>query len=136
MRRWLARCPRQSTELRRNWPPFTDWQNDLHLIMGVDHRFPLRPLLDLATLITAATRQFPDAVSIGSCEDRSGYVCYRVPHQPSLHPVYCHGLPMRFAGRAFLCRGRGQPVHRGSHILRAGRVGPRVGLDRCRPPEA
>ena len=38
---------------------------------------------------------------------------------------------MRFAGRAFLCRGHGQPIHCGRHVLRAGRVGPRVGLDRC-----
>lgn len=36
--------------------PFTDWQNDLHLISGLDRRFLLRPLLDLATLISAATR--------------------------------------------------------------------------------
>lgn len=56
MCRWLARCRRQSTELCRTWPPFTDWQNDLHLISGIDHRFPLRLSLDLATLITAATR--------------------------------------------------------------------------------
>ena len=31
---------------------------------------------------------------------------------------------MRFAGRAFLCRGRGEPDHRGRDVLRAGRVGP------------
>lgn len=36
---------------------------------------------------------------------------------------------MRFAGRAFLCRGRGEPHHRGRDVLRAGRVGPRLGLD-------
>lgn len=54
--------------------PFTDWQNDLHLISGFDPLFLYRPLLDLATLITAATRSFPDTVSIGACEDRSGYV--------------------------------------------------------------
>lgn len=29
---------------------------------------------------------------------------------------------MRFAGRAFLCRGRGEPHHRGRDVLRAGRV--------------
>lgn len=56
MRRWLARCPRQSTELRRNWPPFTDWQNDLHLILKFDRRQFVRYSPDLATLITAATR--------------------------------------------------------------------------------
>lgn len=56
MRRWLAGCPRKSTELRRTWPPFTDWQNDLHLISELDRWFLYRPLLDLATLITAATR--------------------------------------------------------------------------------
>lgn len=39
MRRWLARCLRQSTELRRTWPPFTDWQNDLRLIPGFNHGF-------------------------------------------------------------------------------------------------
>lgn len=39
---------------------------------------------------------------------------------------------MRFAGRAFLCRGRGEPVYRRRHVLRAGRVEPRLGLDRCR----
>ena len=42
---------------------------------------------------------------------------------------------MRFAGWAFLCRGRGEPVHCGRHVLRAGHVGPRVGLDRCRASE-
>ena len=31
---------------------------------------------------------------------------------------------MRFAGRAFLCRGRGEPHHRGRDVLRAGRIGP------------
>ena len=31
---------------------------------------------------------------------------------------------MRFAGRAFLCRGRGEPHHRGRDVLRAGCVGP------------
>ena len=56
MRHWLAGCPRKSTELRRTWPPFTDWQNDLHLISGSDRRFLFRLLPDLATLITAATR--------------------------------------------------------------------------------
>ena len=61
-------------------PPFTDWQNDLHLILGFDRWFLLRPLLDLATLITAATRYFSGTVPIGSCEDRSGYACCRVPH--------------------------------------------------------
>lgn len=80
MRRWLARCPRQSTELRRTWPPFTGWQNDLHLILGVDHGLYHRLLSDLATLITAATRAISGAYLIGSCEDRSGYVYCRVPH--------------------------------------------------------
>ena len=31
-------------------------------------------------------------------------------------------LPMRFAGRAFLFRGRREPHHRGRDVLRAGRV--------------
>ena len=30
---------------------------------------------------------------------------------------------MRFAGRAFLCRGRGQPVHCGFHVLRVRCIG-------------
>lgn len=55
--------------------PFADWQNDLHLIIGTvqGHFLCLRP--DLAKLIAAATRAFSGAHSIGSCEDRSRYVC-------------------------------------------------------------
>ena len=81
--------------------PFTDWQNDLHLISGAAHGHFLCLCLDLTKLIAAATRAFSGAHSIGSYEDRSGYVCCQVLHQPSLHCDYCHGLPMRFAGRAF-----------------------------------
>ena len=109
-------------------PPFTDWQNDLRLIPGTVQGHFLCLCLDLAKLITAATRAFSGAHSIGSCEDRSGYVCCRVLHQPSLHCDRCHGLPMRFAGRAFLCRRRGEHHHRGRDVLRAGRIGPRLGL--------
>lgn len=65
--------------------PFTDWQNDLHLIIGTVQGHFLRLRLDLAKLITAATRAFSGAHSIGSYQDRSGYVCCRVLHQPSLH---------------------------------------------------
>ena len=36
--------------------PFTDWQNDLHLISGDAHGYFLCLCFDLATLITAATR--------------------------------------------------------------------------------
>lgn len=60
--------------------PFTDWQNDLHLILGVDHGFLHCPLSDLVKLINAAARAFLGAHFIGSCEDRSGYVYCRVPH--------------------------------------------------------
>lgn len=60
--------------------PFTDWQNDLHLILRIDYRLLACPCLDLATLIATATKTFPGSASIGSCEDRSGYVCHRVPH--------------------------------------------------------
>ena len=60
--------------------PFTDWQNDLRLISGIDYDLFPCPLSNLATLITAATRYFSGAVPIGSSEDRSGYVCCRVPH--------------------------------------------------------
>lgn len=66
--------------LQSSTPPFTGWQNDLHLISGFDHRLLPCAYSDLTTLIDAATRAFPGAVSIGSCEDRSGYVCHRVPH--------------------------------------------------------
>lgn len=61
-------------------PPFTDWQNDLRLILGFVYRQSVRHSPDLATLIATATKEFPGAVSIGSCVDRSGYVCHRVPH--------------------------------------------------------
>lgn len=71
---------------------------------------------DLASPITTAARQFIGAVSIGSCEGRSGHACCRVPHQPTLHPVYCFGLPMRFAGRV-LCR-RGRPLRAGDGLTR------------------
>ena len=60
--------------------PFTDWQNDLHLIPGAAHGDFLCLYADLAKLITAATRAFSGAHSIGSCEDRSGYVCCQVLH--------------------------------------------------------
>lgn len=60
--------------------PFTDWQNDLHLIVGVAHAISLCSCIDLAKLISAATRAFSGAYSIGSREDRSGYVYCRVPH--------------------------------------------------------
>ena len=36
--------------------PFTDWQNDLHLISRFVYRQFVRHSPDLATLITAATR--------------------------------------------------------------------------------
>ena len=61
-------------------PPFTDWQNDLHLIPSAAHGYFFCLRLDLAKLITAATRAFSGAHCIGSCEDRSGYVYCRVPH--------------------------------------------------------
>ena len=52
--------------------PFTDWQNDLHLIVGTVRGRFLCLRLDLAKLIAAATKAFSGAHSIGSCEDRSG----------------------------------------------------------------
>lgn len=36
--------------------PFTDWQNDLHLISGFVYRQFVRHSPDLATLITAGIR--------------------------------------------------------------------------------
>ena len=52
--------------------PFTDWQNDLHLIISTarGHFLCLRP--DLAKLITAATRAFSGAHSIGSAKIGAG----------------------------------------------------------------
>lgn len=78
----LFRSHAVSVHIFRSFPtyPFTDWQNDLHLISGIDYGKYLRQLSDLATLIAAATSIFPGAVSIGSSEDRNGYVCCRVPH--------------------------------------------------------
>ena len=77
-------------------PPFTDGQNDLHLIIDTAQEHFLYLRLDLGKLIAAATRAFSGAHSIGSHKDRSGYVCCRILHQPSLHYVCCRGLPMRF----------------------------------------
>lgn len=37
-------------------PPFTDWQNDLHLMIGSAHRYSLCLCLDLDKLVAAATR--------------------------------------------------------------------------------
>ena len=52
--------------------PFTDWQNDLHLIIGAAQGHFLCLCLDLAKLITAATRAFSGAHSIGSAKIGAG----------------------------------------------------------------
>lgn len=52
--------------------PFTDWQNDLHLILGVEHGFILCSSSDLTKLIAAATRAFSGAHSIGSAKIGAG----------------------------------------------------------------
>lgn len=52
--------------------PFTDWQNDLHLIPGAAHRYFLCLCLDLAKLIATATRAFSGAHSIGSAKIGAG----------------------------------------------------------------
>lgn len=52
--------------------PFTDWQNDLHLIVGTAQRHFLCLRPDLAKLITAATRAFSGAHSIGSAKIGAG----------------------------------------------------------------
>lgn len=52
--------------------PFTDWQNDLHLIVGTAQRHFLCLRPDLAKLIAAATRAFSGAHSIGSAKIRAG----------------------------------------------------------------
>ena len=69
----ICACKRSS--IRKPILPFTDWQNDLHLIVDIAHSISLCSRIDLAKLIGAATRAFSGAHSIGSCEDRSGYVC-------------------------------------------------------------
>ena len=81
-------------------------------------------LLVLAKLITAATRAFSGAHSIGSCDDRSGYVCCRVLHQPSLHCDCCHGLPLRFAGRASYAAGADSLFIAGATYYEPGASGP------------
>ena len=104
--------------------PFTDWQNDLHLINGTVHGHFLCLRLDFAKLITAATRAFSGAHSIGSYEDRSGYVCCQVLHQPSSHCDCCHGLPMRFAGRASYAAGADSLIIAGATYYEPGVSGP------------
>lgn len=52
--------------------PFTDWQNDLHLIVGTAQRHFLCLRPDLAKLIAAATRTFSGAHSIGSAKIGAG----------------------------------------------------------------
>ena len=56
--------------------------------------FVLRSVNALLGTGFAEIQGISGAHSIGSCEDRSGYVCCRVPHQPSLHCDCCHGLPI------------------------------------------
>ena len=58
-----------------------------------------------------------------------GAISFDLGPAPVLKEIQCKDLPVRFAGRAFLCRGRGEPHHRGRDVLRAGRVRPRLGLD-------
>lgn len=53
-------------------PPFTDWQNDLHLIVDIAHTISLCSRIDLAKLIAAATRAFSGAHSIGSAKIGAG----------------------------------------------------------------
>ena len=55
-----------------SWLPFTDWQNDLHLIIGTVRGHFLCFRLDLAKLIAAATRAFSGAHSIGSAKIGAG----------------------------------------------------------------
>lgn len=52
--------------------PFTDWQNDLHLIVGTAQRHFLCLRPDLAKQIAAATRAFSGAHSIGSAKIGAG----------------------------------------------------------------
>lgn len=52
--------------------PFTDWQNDLHLIIGTSLGQFLCFYIDLAKLIAAATRAFSGAHSIGSAKIGAG----------------------------------------------------------------
>lgn len=52
--------------------PSTDWQNDLHLIVGTAQRHFLCLRPDLAKLIAAATRAFSGAHSIGSAKIGAG----------------------------------------------------------------
>lgn len=55
-----------------------------------------------------------------------GAISFDLGPAPVLKEIQRKDLPVRFAGRAFLCRGRGEPDHRGRHVLRAGQA--------CRAP--
>lgn len=63
----VLRPPRQNLTL-----PFTDWQNDLRLIIGTVQGHFICFRLDLAKLIAAATRAFSGAHSIGSAKIGAG----------------------------------------------------------------
>ena len=62
----------QRSSTRKSIFPFTDWQNDLHLIVDIVHAISLCPRIDLAKLIAAATRAFSGAHSIGSSKIGAG----------------------------------------------------------------
>lgn len=65
--------------------PFTDWQNDLHLILGFVYRQFVRYLPDLATLITAATRQF--TVQLPLALAKIGAVMFAAAFHTSRHYI-------------------------------------------------
>ena len=104
--------------------PFTDWQNDLHLIVNIAHAIFLCPRIDLARLILAATRAFSGAHSIGSFEDRSGYVCCRVPRQPSSHCDCCHGCLCVLLGGPSYAAGAESLIIAGATYYEPGVSGP------------
>lgn len=72
--------------------PFTDWQNDLHLIVGTAQRHFLCLRPDLAKLIAAATRAFSGAHSIGSAKIGAGMFAaesYTSPHYIAIVAMAC-----------------------------------------------
>lgn len=87
--------------------PSTDCKNDLRRIVRLSRRTSICHGSNLDTLIDTATRPFSGAGLLAFRGDRSGHVSRFFQSSSSSVSVCCHGLPLRFAGRAFLCRGCG-----------------------------
>ena len=83
-------------------PPFTDWQNDLHLISGFVYMQFVRYSPDLATLISAATRYF--LVQLLLAPAKIGAVMFAAAFHTSRHYIL-------FTAMACLCVLLGGPSY-------------------------